>query len=94
MYHSASGDIEHNVLAVKVMNALISGKLRPDLAAVRDDCPPALTALLQRCWDSEPRKRPAMAAVVAELGRIVAASSAEAEGAADAAALPGQAGGL
>jgi hypothetical protein len=82
------------VLALKVMNALVAGTLRPDLGAVRADCPPALVALVQRCWDSAPRKRPAMREVVAELERIVAAGAAGGEGGAGdaAAALPGQAG--
>ena len=52
------------------MNALVRGSLRPDLAAVRADCPPALVALLRRCWDSDAACRPPMAAVVAEVARI------------------------
>ena len=69
-YHDEYGNIQHDVLTLKAMNALVSGKLRPDVSAVRADCPPALVALLQRCWDSEARNRPTMVAVVEELEKI------------------------
>ena len=95
-YHTERGEVEHDVLTLKSMIALVSGRLRPDVGVVRADCPPALLALVQRCWDSEPRRRPGMPAVVVELERIVAAGSgAGADGdAAAAMALPGMPGGL
>ena len=68
------------------MNALVRGSLRPDLAAVRADCPPALVALLRRCWDSDAARRPPMAAVVAEVARIEREAAAAAATAAAAAA--------
>ena len=77
-YHNELGEIVHDVLTLKAMNALVRGSLRPDLSAVRADCPQSLVALLQRCWQSEPRERPTMLAAVAEIGRIMRAVSAEA----------------
>ena len=46
--HNDNGEMQHDVMTLKTMIALVSGLLRPDLAAVRADCPPALVALLQR----------------------------------------------
>ena len=77
-YHNELGEVVHDVLTLRAMNALVRGTLRPDLSAVRADCPPALLVLLQRCWKSEPRERPTMVAAVAEIGRIMRGAEAAA----------------
>jgi hypothetical protein len=47
---------------------VISGSLRPPLPA---DCPPALKALIEKCWAQEPDDRPFMSDVVAQLASPV-----------------------
>jgi hypothetical protein len=66
-YHGADGVLQVDVLRPRVMMDLVSGKLRPDLAAVRADAPPAVVELVRRCWAAEPRDRPEMAEVVLAL---------------------------
>ena len=39
---------------------------RPDLAALAPDAPPALRALIERCWASDPAARPTAAAIALE----------------------------
>lgn len=52
--------------------------LRPTTS---EDCPPRLAALMQRCWDDSPSKRPEFTEIVPELEAIIAAHSAgEAKG--------------
>lgn len=36
-----------------------------------DVCPPRLSALIQRCWSTEPRRRPLCSEVVAELEALL-----------------------
>ncbi len=71
-YHDAAGAMLVNVDKLKSRNDLVSGALRPDLDAIRPDAPRALVELLVRAWSSNPRSRPAMAAVVAQLEAILA----------------------
>jgi hypothetical protein len=70
------------------MNALVKGTLRPDLNAIRPDCPIAIVTLLKKAWSSDVQERPTMAAIVDEVMRI-AASSATAD-ADSGGRLPGQ----
>jgi serine/threonine protein kinase len=84
-YHNEKNEVVNDILTLKAMNALVRGTLRPDLGAVREDCPPAIVALVRRAWDSDPRKRPTMASIVDELMRIAA----DVEGG-ESGALPGQ----
>ena len=44
---------------------VLSGK-RPDLAVLAPDAPPALRALIERCWAGDPAARPTAAAVAVE----------------------------
>ena len=73
------------------MNALVKGTLRPDLNAIRPDCPIAIVTLLKKAWSSEVQERPTMAAIVDEVMRIAASSTATATADADSGGgLPGQ----
>ena len=47
--------------------AVASGVLRPDLALLRPDAPPALLALMMRAWASDAAQRPLIGEVVAGL---------------------------
>nr|XP_043639737.1 dual specificity protein kinase shkA-like [Erigeron canadensis] len=43
-------------------------KTKPTIPA---DCPKSLAQLIERCWDTDPKKRPAMKDVVVELEEMV-----------------------
>ena len=75
-YHGADGQLNVDVLRPRVMMELVSGALRPDLAAVRADAPPAVVSLVQRCWAAEPRDRPEITEVVHALEAATAAFAA------------------
>ena len=75
-YHDEKGQLTVDVTSLRNMTAIVIGKLRPDLAAVRADAPPAVVALMQRCWAAEPRERPTMAEVADTLEAAAAATAA------------------
>ena len=87
-YHNEKNEVVNDILTLKAMNALVKGTLRPDLNAIRPDCPIAIVTLLKKAWSSEVQERPTMAAIVDEVMRI-AASSATAD-ADSGGGLPGQ----
>jgi len=89
-YHDENNQPVLNFLSLKSQNAIVSGRLRPDLVAVRSDCPASVLALIQRAWVSEPRDRPSMAKCVSILTEAVT-SEATSEGNGDI-DLPGQVG--
>ena len=93
-FHSADGQLLVNIVAPKHMMAIVSGALRPDLAAVRPDAPPSIVALMRRCWAADPRGRPEMTEVAAMIGAVVdafrASRAAGSEAAAAAAATDAQ----
>ena len=69
-YHNEKNEVVNDILTLKAMNALVKGTLRPDLNAIRDDCPKAIVLLLKRAWSSDIPERPTMANVVEELLQI------------------------
>ena len=69
-YHDRANAPLVNFGALRTAMQVVAGTLRPDLSLVREDCPPALVSLVRRAWDSDPRKRPAMAAVVREVAAM------------------------
>lgn len=75
-YHGADNLLQFDVLRPRVMMDLVSGALRPDLAAVRADTPPAVVELVRRCWAAEPRDRPEMSEIVRALEAATAALAA------------------
>jgi len=60
----------NDILTLKAMNALVKGTLRPDLTAIRNDCPVAIVSLLKRAWSSDIQQRPTMSNIVDELINI------------------------
>jgi hypothetical protein len=70
-YHSAEGVPTVNIERLQSRLDLVSGKLRPDLTAVRADAPPRVVALVARAWASEPRERPTADALVREMRAVV-----------------------
>lgn len=92
-YHSANGLPVVDVLRPSNMLAIVTGKLRPDLTALRPDAPPAIVALVQCAWAAEPSERPSMAevvrAVAAEAQVLRGARSLSSNAAADAQAAGG-----
>ena len=54
-----------------IMDAIRSGKNRPDISS---DCPAAFRSLIQRCWQSDPNRRPMFQYIVRylkdELARV------------------------
>ena len=63
-YCSKDGTLPFDITLLENRLRIVEGTLRPDLAAVRLDAPPAVVLLMQRCWAAEPSKRPDMADVV------------------------------
>jgi hypothetical protein len=74
-YHDATGEMVVDLNKLRSKNDLVAGSLRPDLSAMRADAPAALVDLMRRAWASEPRSRPVITDVVAQIQAIVAASS-------------------
>ncbi len=72
-YHDTEGNVLVNVDKLQARLDLVNGKLRPDISRVRPDCPPSVVALIQRAWHSDPRFRPGVADIVAELQAALAA---------------------
>jgi hypothetical protein len=70
-YHDDKGVLVTDINTLKNMFAIVSGKLRPDLAAVRADAPPAVVELVRRSWAPDPRERPPIAEVALTLEAIV-----------------------
>lgn len=70
-FHGADGVLTVDILRPRVMMDLVSGVLRPDMAAVRPDAPHAVVALVQRCWAADPQERPAIAEVARSLEAAV-----------------------
>jgi len=92
-YHNEKNEVVNDILTLKAMNALVKGTLRPDLNAIRPDCPSTIVTLLKKAWSSDVQERPSMATIVDELMRISAsAAMAAATGDADSGglSLPGQ----
>ncbi len=54
-----------NMPSLAAAAAVVDAGLRP---GVPPDAPPAVAALMQRCWSAQPVDRPQFAAVLAELG--------------------------
>ena len=59
-----------NLNKLSSLVALVAGSLRPNLASVRADAPPAVVELMRRCWAAEPRERPAIAEVARALEAV------------------------
>ena len=59
-YHGADSVLVVDIGALRHMMKIVTGALRPDMAALRPDAPPAVVSLMQRCWAPEPRDRPSM----------------------------------
>jgi serine/threonine protein kinase len=70
-YHNENNQPVLNFLSLKSQNSIVSGRLRPDLLAIRSDCPSEILTLIQKAWSSEPRERPSMAKCVLSLIEIV-----------------------
>ena len=54
-YHDEKGQLTVDVTSLRNMTAIVIGKLRPDLAAVRADAPPAVVALRPRVTRPAPK---------------------------------------
>jgi len=50
--------------------AVVSQGLRPALALPKSGVPSVLLSLIQRCWDSDPEKRPSFENIIDELNII------------------------
>ena len=74
-----------DINSLKNMTKLVMGTLRPDLAAVRPDAPPAVLELVKRCWGPEPRERPPIREVAETLGAVLAAFRGARQGSSEAA---------
>ena len=85
-YHNEKNEVVNDILTLKAMNALVKGTLRPDVNAIRQDCPAAIITLLKKAWSSDMSERPTMAKVVDELMRIEASAASDT----DSGGLPGQ----
>jgi serine/threonine protein kinase len=70
-YHDENNQPVLNFLSLKSQNSIVSGRLRPDLMAVRSDCPVDVLSLIQKAWVSEPRDRPSMEKCVSILSDVV-----------------------
>jgi serine/threonine protein kinase len=85
-YHNEKNEVVNDILTLKAMNALVKGTLRPDVNAIRPDCPAAIITLLKKAWSSDMSERPTMAKVVDDLMRIEASAASDT----DSGGLPGQ----
>ena len=50
---------------ISILDSVRTGG-RPDLAALRPDTPPEVTALIERCWAQDPAARPTAVAIAQE----------------------------
>ncbi|GAV74094.1 Pkinase domain-containing protein/PP2C domain-containing protein, partial [Cephalotus follicularis] len=59
--------LEMNYTEQQLTAAVVSGGLRPVLAGLELGVPPSILSLIERCWDSNPQKRPSFDEIVLEL---------------------------
>jgi hypothetical protein len=53
------------------INAIVTGKLRPDLSLLRPDAPSSIVEIMKRAWDAEPRDRPLINEVLETLDAAI-----------------------
>jgi serine/threonine protein kinase len=66
-YHDEEGVLAIDLNKLKNLSAIVSGKLRPDLSALRADAPSSIVEMMKRAWDPEPRDRPLIGEILETL---------------------------
>jgi serine/threonine protein kinase len=70
-YHNELGDLVVDLTKLRNLNAIVTGKLRPDLTVLRPDAPTSIVEIMKRAWDAEPRDRPLIGEVLETLDAAI-----------------------
>lgn len=65
-FANAAGRIPETLPELMALLERVRTGHRPDLTALRPDTPPAVSALIQRCWAQDPAARPTALAIARE----------------------------
>jgi ELWxxDGT repeat protein len=71
-YHDDEGVLAIDLNKLKNLSAIVNGKLRPDLSALRADAPSSIVNIMQKAWDPEPRDRPQIGEILETLQSALA----------------------
>jgi serine/threonine protein kinase/sugar lactone lactonase YvrE len=70
-YHNELGELVVDLTKLRNINAIVTGKLRPDLSLLRPDAPSSIVDIMKRAWDAEPRDRPLINEVLETLDAAI-----------------------
>jgi len=70
-YHNDAGELVQDLTKLRNLTAIVTGKMRPDLSALRPDAPPSIVEVMKRAWDPEPRDRPLIGEILEVLDAAI-----------------------
>lgn len=69
LWEMVTGEVPFkNMSTIDAAHAVVTSQLRPPIPA---DCAPKLAALIKRCWDQDPHKRPSFEDILVMLDTVL-----------------------